>query len=87
MYYLGIWALELLEASGHKDETIVGDIAEGFKLSGPIPPSGVYRSKGSSATLSTSAVRKAAHVLRKGFCPPPRDQAMTSLTKQHSRPL
>ena len=69
MYYLGIWALELLEASGHKDETIVGDIAEGFKLSGPIPPSGVYRSKGSSATLSTSALRKAAHVLRKGILP------------------
>ncbi|CAE7310167.1 unnamed protein product, partial [Symbiodinium sp. CCMP2456] len=27
---------EMLEASGHGDETIVGDIAEGFKLSGPI---------------------------------------------------
>ncbi|CAE7253423.1 unnamed protein product, partial [Symbiodinium sp. CCMP2456] len=28
---------ELLEASGHQDKSIVGDIAEGFKLSGPIP--------------------------------------------------
>ena len=58
---------ELLEASDHKDETIVADIAEGFKLSGPIPVSGVYRAKRTSATLTTAALRKAAHVLRRGI--------------------
>ena len=58
---------ELLEASHHKDETIVADIAEGFKLSGPIPASGVYRAKRTSATLTTAALRKAAHVLRRGI--------------------
>ena len=58
---------ELLEASGHKDETIVADIAEGFKLSGPIPASGVYRPKRTSATLTTAALRKSAHVLRRGI--------------------
>eukprot|EP00439_Symbiodinium_sp_Y106_P070600 s945_g12.t1 len=58
---------ELLEASGHKDETIVADIAEGFKLSGPIPASGVYRPKRTSATLTTAALRRSAHVLRRGI--------------------
>ena len=57
---------EMLEASGHKDLTLVSDISEGFRLSGPIPKCDAFRAKRTSATLTTTALRKAAMVARKG---------------------
>ena len=45
---------ERLECSKHKDATIVADMAEGFRISGPIP-------------LTTEALRRSARVTRKGI--------------------
>ena len=58
---------EMLEASEHKDLSLVSDMSEGFKLSGPIPKCDAFRAKRTSATLTTAALRKSAMTARKGI--------------------
>ena len=58
---------EMLEASEHEDLSLVSDMSEGFKLSGPIPKCDAFRAKRTSATLTTAALRKLAMTARKGI--------------------
>ena len=58
---------EMLEASEHKDLSLVSDMSEGFKLSGPIRMCDAFRAKRTSATLTTAALRKSAMAARKGI--------------------
>ena len=50
-----------------KDATVVADVAEGFRLSRPIPSSGACRAKRTSATITTEAICRSARSTRKGI--------------------
>ena len=55
---------EILDTCGHGDVTLVDEVSQGFRLSGAIPDSHVFRAKRTTASMSTDELKSTSSKMR-----------------------
>ena len=55
---------DMLTEAGHGDESLVEELSQGFRLSGPIPDSHIFRARRTTASLTVGQLASASHILR-----------------------
>ena len=55
---------DMLNEAGHGDESLTKELSQGFRLSGPIPDSHIFRPRRTAASLTLDQLASASHLLR-----------------------
>ena len=75
---------ELLSECGHGDTTLVDEASQGFRLSGAIPDSHIFKAKRTTASMSTTELKATSVKMRNTFLKPAEARGFPSSMPQPS---